>query len=194
MSTLKLIPLLVGFAFLGSFPAWGAKSSPDSAIYVMPMNCTELLPDTSVFIGFFDSVARGGATIDKALSKRLLRILSLREKVNDTADLSRQPNPIDTLIQKTICFYREQKEPLKQIPFDDPDFATFLKTSLKDLETKVEDAVFNVQFEKYQKEEYARRVQANRGVIEKLEREADTDADRAFDRLSNNAKRKAQVD
>jgi len=175
-------------------PAQGASSDPDSAVYMMPLNCGELLPDPTPFVGFFDSVARGTASEDKLLSKRLLRLISLRDKVNEVADLSRQQNPVDTLIQKTVCYYRVQKEPLKAIPFDDPDFLLFIKTSLKDLETKVEDAVFNAQFEKFQKEEYARRVSANRGIIEALEKEAEKDAGRVFDRLSTNAKRKARVE
>ena len=87
-----------------------------------------------------------------------------------------------------------QKEPLKPIPLDDADFLHFLKTSLKELETKIEDAVFQVQFEKFQREEYARRVQMNRNVIQALEKEADKDADRAFDRLSESAKRKARTE
>lgn len=161
---------------------------------MMPINCGELLPDASNFLSYFEAVARGAANQDRALSKRLLRLLALREKVNNIADLSRNPNPVDTLVQKTICYYRIQKDPLKPIPFDDPDLVEFLKSSLKDLETKVEDAVFQVQFEKYQREEYARRVQQNRAIIEALEKEAEKDANRMFDRLSESAKKKARVE
>lgn len=176
---------------------WGATTfaaKPDNNVYMMPLNCGELLPDTTNFVGYFESVAKGLAGSDKAFSKRMLKLLSLREKVAEVVDLNRAPNPVDTLIQKTVCFYREQKEPLKPITFDDPNFLTFLKTSFKDLEGKVEDAVFNAQFEKYQREEYARRVQANRGAIETLEKEANRDADRVFDKISSNAKRKARVE
>ncbi len=179
---------------LNTRPSFALVSDPDQAVFMMPMNCAELLPDSSNFIGFFGSVARGTANQDKMLSRKLLRILALRERINDIADLSRQPNPVDTLIQKTICFYRVQKEPLKPVPFDDEDFLHFLKTSLKELETKVEDAVFQVQFEKFQREEYARRVQQNRNILQALEREADKDAGRTFDRLSSGAKRKARVE
>lgn len=170
-----------------------ASTDLDSAVYMMPMNCGELLPETSGFLGFFDSVAKGAAYEDRALSKRLLRLISLREKINDAADLSRHPNPVDTLIQKTICFYRIQKEPLKAVAFDDEGFLHFIKSSLKDLEAKVEDAVFATQFERFQKEEFSRRVLANKDLIETLEREASKDAGRTFGRISDNAKRKARV-
>lgn len=194
MKLRSLIMLIAGLAILASFTGECRAAKPDNNVFMMPMNCGELLPDTTNFIGFFDSVARGVASSDKAFSKRMLKVLSLRDKVGEIVDLNRAPNPVDTLIQKTICFYREQKEPLKPIAFDDTNFLTFLKASLKDLEGKVEDAVFNAQFEKYQREEYARKVQANRGVIEALEKEADKDADRVFDRISSNAKRKARVE
>jgi hypothetical protein len=191
----KAVLLSVAFLFsLSASETRAAYSDAGNAVYMMPMNCSELLPDSTNFLSFFDAVAKGTASEDKVLSKRLLRMLSLREKVNNIADLSRTPNPVDTLIQKTLCFYRVQKEPLKPIPFDDADFLHFLKTSLKDLETKIEDAVFQVQFEKFQREEYARRVQMNRNVIQALEKEADKDADRAFDRLSESAKRKARTE
>ena len=33
----------------------------------------------------------------------------------------------DVLVRKTLCFYREQKEPLKPIAYDNAEFIKFLK-------------------------------------------------------------------
>ena len=161
--------------------------------YLMPLNCLELLPDSSPFTGFFEAVARGMAGKDRQLSKRLFKILSLRDRIANQVDQNREPNPLDTLIQKTICFYREQKEPLKPITFDDADFIKFLKNGLKDLEGKVDDTVFHVEFERFQRQEYERRANKNRGTIEVLQREAERDAENSFDRISSAARRKVRV-
>lgn len=178
---------------VGLIPATGFCSLNPGSNYLMPINCLELLPDSSPFTGFFEAVARGSAAKDRALSKRLFKILSMRERISNVVDQNREPNPVDTLIQKTICFYREQKEPLKPITFDDVDFVKFLKSGLKDLEGKVDDTVFHVEYERYQRQEYERRASNNRGIIEKLQSEADRDAENTFDRISAAARRKVRV-
>jgi hypothetical protein len=170
-----------------------ANLPKEGGVFMMPMNCSELIPDNTPFINFFEAVARGSAADDKPFSKRLLRISSLREKMNNNPELSREENPIDILIRKTICFYREQKDPLRLIPFDDSTFTAFLKSSLRDLETKVDDLIFQAQVEHFQKKEYERKLLKNKTVIDQMEKEADKEADRSFERLSNAAKRKVQT-
>lgn len=180
--------ILVGFICRPAGAAIGSGS-----VYLMPMNCIELLPESATFTGFFEAVAKGSATRHRALSKKMFRILALREKIDNEVDNSRQPNPVDTLIQKTICFYRENKEPLKPVTFDDSSFIEFLQGSVKDLEAKVETTVFQVELERFQRQEYERRASKDRSIIESLQKEADKDADVSYDRISNAARRKVRA-
>ena len=180
------IPLLLTFSL-------NAATQREGGNVLMPLNCGELLPDSSPFINFFGAVATATVTSDRQLSKRLLRLMSLRDRIRDTVDTNRIPNPIDTLIQKTICYYREQKEPLKPVTPDDAAFLKFIKGSIRDLETKVEDTIFQVEYEKFQKQEFERRAEKARSLVGNLEKEADRDADDSYDRLSNAARRKARV-
>lgn len=170
----------------------GFAAISESGTYMMPMNCNELLPDNGPYVQFFDAVAHGQVALDKSLSKRLFRISSLREKVGDAAERSREQNPVDLVIRKSICFYREQKEPLQPIAFDNPGFVKFLKGALKDLENKVDDMVFQAEFERYQRREFERKVNKNKAMIEVLKKEADRDAERAFNKISSAAKKKIQ--
>jgi len=112
---------------------------PELTGQMLPLNCAELLPDTSAFLNYFESVARGIVTKDRKFSRRLFRILSLREKLAEQGDRSREQNPVDNLIRKTLCFYREQKEPVRPISYDDAEFLKYLRSSITDLEAKVEE-------------------------------------------------------
>lgn len=171
----------------------GHSAINEPGVYMMPMNCSELLPDNTPFTNFYQAVARAAVATDKAFAKRVLRLLALRDKIADTVERSRELNPVDTLLRKTVCFYRETKDPLRPVPFDDNDFIQFLKGSLKDLEVKVEDAVFQVEFEKYQRTEYERRVGQNQSAIQSLNRDATREAENSFERLSQAAKRKVRA-
>src|SRR5262245_59423451 len=110
-----------------------AAFSAESGTYLMPMNCTELLPDNTQFVGCLDAVAKGQVTADRALAKRVFRLLALREKMNDAASKYRDVNPIDLLIRRTLCFYREQKEPMAAVPYNNVQFVTFLRANLREL-------------------------------------------------------------
>src|SRR5687768_12693389 len=90
-----------------------AALPPQGGVFMLPLSCSELLPDPGPFINFFEAVARGSVTHDKAFSKRMFKILALREKLSNMTDRTREQNPVDDLIKRTLCFYREQKEPLK---------------------------------------------------------------------------------
>ncbi len=184
----RLFWLLVAVTLISPVPARSADG-----VYLMPMNCTELLPDHSLFIGFMEAVAKGQVTADRALSKRLFRILALREKMVDAAAKYRDSNPVDLLIRKTECFYREQKEPLAQVPFNDSQFLAFLRSNLKELETKIDDAILDWQIEQEQRGKYEAQLQKNQSLVESLRKEADREAKVAFEKLSSNAKRKVQV-
>jgi len=190
----KVRLLSVTLGWLSVFPAVGSAAPiADSGTYLLPINCSELLPDNSPFLGFFTAVASGTVVSDQRLSRRLFRVLALREKINDNPDLTRDQNPIDLLIRKTLCFFREQKDPLRTVPFDDPEFLKFMKSAVKDLEAKVDDAVFGLEFELQQRTEYEKRMEKNRKVIDAVQREAQKEAEVVYNRLSRNAKRKAQV-
>lgn len=166
--------------------------TPDGGVYLMPISCAELLQDASPFLNFFEAVAKGTVGQDTKLSKRIFRILALREKLGDVTGRSREGNPIDTLIRRTLCFYREQKEPLKPIAFDDTEFLKFLRGSVQELELKVDDAIFEWEFERQQRQEYERRLKQNAGVVKAVQREADAEAERAYDRLSGAARKKVR--
>jgi hypothetical protein len=166
---------------------------PDTGVVMLPMTCSELLPEISPYLNFFEAVARGNVAQDRSVSKRVYRILLLREKISVTADRFREQNPVDTLIRKTLCFYREQKEPLKPTPYDDAEFLKFLRGALKELELKVEDAVYDVEYERQQRHEYERQLLANQGIVERVKKEADVDAERTFERLTSAARKKVKL-
>ena len=175
------------------FPALAPGAvTPDGGVYFMPISCAELLQDASPFLGFFEAVAKGTVAQDMKLSRRIFRILALREKLGDITGRSREGNPVDTLIRRTLCFYREQKEPLKPIAFDDADFLKFLRESVKDLELKVDDTIFQWEFEREQRREYERRLRQNAGVVKSVQKEADAEAERTYDRLSGAARKKVR--
>jgi len=184
--------------FLMIVLGWGfampAMARPESRpTYLLPNTCQELMPDAQPYLGFMEAVALGGASHDKNLSQRVLRILALRTKLNETSERARESNPIDKLIEKTLCFYREQKEPLRPVPYDDAAFTKYLKASLRELELKVEDAVYQAEVERVQKTLYETQLQKNREVVEEMRVEAENQAEKSFQRLSSSAKQKVKV-
>ncbi len=185
--------MIVGF--LVAFTGLNALAKVDSTrpTYLLPTTCHELMPDASPYIGFLEAVALGGVGNDRNFSKRLLRILAMRTKLNEVSERARESNPIDSLIEKTLCFYREQKEPLRQVPYDDEAFTKYMKASLRELELKVEDAVYQAEVERVQKQHYEIQLQKNREVVEELKVEAENQADKSFERLSSSAKQKVKT-
>src|SRR4051812_4106201 len=75
----------------------------EAGVYLLPINCSELLPDDSPFVQFFEAVGRGNATANRSFSKRIFRLVSMREKAMRSADRIRDQNPVDRLIRKTLC-------------------------------------------------------------------------------------------
>ncbi len=167
-----------------------AKVDSSQPTYLLPTSCAELMPDASPYLGFMQAVALGSVSSDRNFSKRVLRILAMRGKLNEMSERARESNPIDKLIEKTLCFYREQKEPLRTVPYDDQAFSKYMKTSLRELELKVEDAVYQAEVERVQKKHYEIQLQKNREVVEELKIEAETQAEKSFERLSSSAKQK----
>jgi len=157
------------------------------------MNCTELLPDNALFVGYLEAVAKGQVMSDRAFSKRLFRVLSLRDKMNDAAGKYRDTNPVDLLVRRTLCFYREQREPLEAVMYNDAKFIVFLKSNLKELESKIEVAILDWQMEKEQRAKYELQLQKNQVLVDLLRKEAEKEARISFDRLSLSARRKVQV-
>ncbi len=182
--------IILSLIFTSSAP--GALA-PKGGYFLLPLTCAELLPDSAPFLGFLESVANGLVVSDREFSKRLFRVLALRQKVFDSGTRARENNPVDILIRRTLCFYREQKEPLRPVPYDDSDFVKFLRGSLKELEYKIDDAVFQEEFEKYQRKQYETQLEQNRAIAERVRREAQTSADTAYDRLSRTAKQKVKA-
>ena len=159
---------------------------------MLPLTCAELLPDYTPFNNFLAAVARSQVTKDRRFSKRVYRLLSLRERIADLGERGRESNPVDVLVKKTLCFFREQREPLKPVSNDDDEFMKFLRLGLKDLESKVDEAVYDWEFERQERREFERRAMKNQKIVDSIMREADVEADSTFDKLARRAKRKAQ--
>lgn len=174
--------LLISFGICMAFaPAYGAA-------VLLPINCAELLPDQGPFLDFFDTVARGAAAKNKKLSSEIFYILSMRERL-DRGDLEREgQNPVDVLIRKTLCFYREQKAPLKPVAYDDPTFVRFLNDSVAELSKKVDDTVFRAEYERLQRHQYELKLSRNQAGIDQLREAADQSAAKTFKSLSRKAK------
>ncbi|MBY0370011.1 hypothetical protein K2X33_04945 [bacterium] len=170
-------------------PSWGATRD---SVYLLPLECSELMPDNAPFVGFFEGVGRANLRSDGALTKRVFRLIAIRERLQSAAALAPDQNPIDLLIRKTLCFFREKKEPLKTVSVDDAEFLTFLKESLPDLERKVDQTVLQIETEKQQRKVYEKMLQANQALEASLRAKAELDADRDFERLTKAAKQQAR--
>lgn len=189
MKTSRIV-LSVIFVLASTGPA---KAEGDRSVYALPMNCAELLPDPGPFLSFLGAVGKGLVTQDRSLSKRILVILALREKATDTAARANEQNPVDVLIKKTLCYYREQKEPLKLVPYDDKDFITYLRGSaLKELETHISKAVLDIEVERAQRRQFEVQMERTQDIVQRLEREAEREANANYKRLAEAAKRKVK--
>lgn len=161
-----------------------------NSVYLLPMTCSELLPNSDPFLKFLDSVARGNLGGDPAMATQIFRVLGLRNRLAELIGGKREKNPADTLIQKTLCFYRQNKDPLRPVAFDDNDFLAFLKQSLAELENRIVSAVDQKQQERFRLEEFSRRLELNRDREEVLRNAADAEAERKFQAVSEAAKKK----
>src|SRR5262249_4670026 len=145
------------------------------------------------FTGFFEAVGKGAGGKDRKFAKQIFKIMALRDRMSEIPDKARDTNPVDTLIRRTLCFYREQEDPGSPGGYDDPKFIAYLKENIKALEGKVEDVIFQAEYDRQQRRQYEQRLEKNQGVVTTLRREADLDADRSFDKIINNAKKKVRA-
>lgn len=171
----------------------GATSLRGAGTVTLPMTCAELIPETEPFTQFFEAVARGSVTTKSRLSKRMFRVLALREKLKEIGKRHKDDNPIDQIIRKTLCFYRESTDPVRAVPFDDAAFLKFIESSIDEVEKKSEEAVYQSEYVRLQKEEYEKRLDRNQDLIEQLRQEADRSAQKSYDEISTKAKRKVQA-
>jgi hypothetical protein len=192
MSVLHRIVLCIfasGGLFLSAQKSVGA-TAPETGVLMLPMNCQELLPDPTPFLSFFEAIGRSNVSKDRQFAKRVYRIISLREKFGEAPDRAREQNPVDLLIRRTLCFYREQKAPTTPVAFDDPGLVTFLKNGIGELEKKVTASLFDVELERQQRRAYERKMRSNQGLVEKIQDEADLEAERTFQKLATTAKKR----
>jgi hypothetical protein len=189
MKTFRILLILAVSAFV--FPNSTRAEVGDRSVYSLPMNCAELLPDPGPFLSFLGAVAKGLVTNERSMSKRILVVLALRDKATDTAARANEQNPVDILIRKALCFYREQKEPLRYVPYDDKEFIKYLRGgALRELETHVSKAVLDIEVERAQRRQFEVQMEKTQDIIQRLEKEAEREAARNYERLAESAKRK----
>lgn len=164
-----------------------------TGVYLMPMNCAELVPDMGPFLGFFENVAKGMASSQKGLSKRMFRVLGLRERLASETGRVGEGNPVDPLVRKFLCFYREQKDPLRVIGYDDAEFMGFIKNEFGNLEKQVDDAIFRLAYENQKQKEYERKLETQKYLIESIKDEANREADQFFDKAALSAKNRTNL-
>jgi hypothetical protein len=181
--------LLILFSGLAA----NASVAPEGSVYLLPMNCAELLPDSSPFLDFFDAVGRGQAQSNRAFSESVYRILAMRDLLSRKDEKSRLHNPIDILVRKTLCFYREQKAPTGTISFDDANLIAYLKSSMKELEKSVDKAVVNAEFERKERERFEKKLLENQKYVEGVRRRANLEANRRYQKLRDEAARKLRA-
>ena len=185
----KFLFILFGVLTCG-FAHSAVLSEP--GVYSLPMNCSELLPDPGPFINYFEAVGRGLVTSNRKLSARIFKILAIREKISDAVDRQRDQHPIDVLVKKTLCYYRETKEPLKPVTYDDESFVSYLSGVMKDLEIKVDEVVYQWELDRAQRLQFEKIVEKNQHLIESLKREAQAMADADVKKIANKAKNKVR--
>lgn len=170
-----------------------AISSKDSETYLLPLNCTELLPDNTPFVSYFELVGKGQVLSNKPFSRRVFKILALRDQLNSAAHLFEGSNPVDIMIRRTLCFYREQKDALQVVPYYDPKMVAFLSDGMKDLEKKVETVILDLQLQSLNKERLARRAKQNEALVQTEKKMAEKSAIQVFERINQQAAQKVKV-
>lgn len=160
--------------------------------YLLPLNCSELLPNESSFLSYFESVGRGQVATNKRLSERIFRILALRETLQESSSLLEGRNPIDHLVRRTLCFYRQQRDALSPVPFDSPEIVSFIGQNIKELEGKVEAAIVEIEYRKAKADILKKKAQKYQRLVEKEKQIATRKARELFEALSQKAVRKAK--
>lgn len=183
---------LVLWVFLSVSPAFSSALKGEPT-YLLPLNCSELLPDNTTFLSFFESVGRGQVISQKDLSQKVFRILALRDKLGQSSPADSGINPVDVVIRRTLCFYRQQKEALQPVPYYDPKFISFLKDNIRELEQKVEAVIIESQYKTFHQEMLEKRAKQNQALVEEAKRRADKSAAQTFERLTRSASQKAKV-
>lgn len=161
-------------------------------VFTLPASCGELLSDVGPFLGFLEAVANGLANSDRALSKRILRLLALRNEALRNNERLRNDNGVDGTLRRALCFYREQREPIRPVAFDDDAFIRFLRESIGDLEKKVENSIFEVELESARRRQLESRLAKNRVAAERLEAEANRAARTSYNSILERARKKAK--
>ena len=82
--------LLVGVMSAVWFGSVAQAKVDSRPTYLLPTTCAELMPDSQPYLGFMEAVALGGAQSDRNFSKRVLRILALRTKLNEVSERARE--------------------------------------------------------------------------------------------------------
>jgi len=172
---------------------FGAIDHKESETYLLPLNCSELLPDNTPFVSYFELVGRGQVVSNKPFSRKVFKILALRDKLNASSHLFEGSNPVDIMIRRTLCFYREQRDPLQLVPYYDPKMVSFLSEGMKDLEQKVERVILDLQTQALDKERLARRAKQNEAVVQNEKRLAEKSAIQIFERINQQAVRKVKT-
>jgi hypothetical protein len=73
-----------------SVDSHGAGAPLRAREVMLPMTCAELIPEAEAFRNFFEAVARGAVSTNAALSKRMFRLLAMREKLSETDKRNRE--------------------------------------------------------------------------------------------------------
>lgn len=184
--------LVLGFVGASLLLAPAARAAQIMPVFTLPASCGELLSDIGPFLGFLEAVANGLANSDRPLSKRLLRLLALRSEALRNNERLRSDNAIDGTLRRALCFYREQREPIRPVAFDDEGFIRFLRESIGELEKKVETAIFDVELESARRRQLESRLAKNRAAAERLEAEANRAARTSYNRILDQARKKAK--
>jgi len=192
MTLIHAVRISLVCLFLAPITGSWAAPLPGEPTYLLPLNCSELLPDNSAFVSYFDSVGRGQVVADKALSQKIFRILALRQKLNDSPSLFDGANPVDVVIRRTLCYYRQQKDALQPVPYYDPKILSFLKENIGELEKKVEAVILECQYKVISKELLETRAKKNQAMVESVKKQAEKTADQVFDKIHQQALRKAK--
>jgi hypothetical protein len=70
---------------------------------------------------------------------------------------------------------------------------SYLKENMKDLEAKVDSAIFNCQFQQETKEALEKRAKKNEALVQDYMKEAQKSANQSFEKITKEAARKAKV-
>jgi len=174
-------------SFLSCVFGWGAVLS-EPGVYLLPMNCSELLPDPTPFTNYLEAVGRGLVSSNSKLSSRIFKVLAIRQKVGDAFDRQRDQHPVDVLVRKTLCFYRDTKEPLKPVTYDDTNFVSYLSASMPELEKKVNDIVYQFELEEASRKQFEKILEGNSQLIRRLKTDAEDAAQAEIDKIARKAR------